>query len=682
MPVVAEAVPGLLHVSLFLFFAGLCDVVLSLNTSVGVGTIIAIGISGLLYVVATLAQVIYPQAPYKTSFSALIWYLIQKLHVRRYQDDGALKFGGHIIVQRQIQLSMEVREERKGRDERAIRGLIDVLTEDAEMDPFVAAIPGSFNTTWGVGVWKGLSKVIQDASKNATGNDLPPPDVNSPVTTQVVVQHSPHTSNPITLAASLVRTHTLSGSRTGGIPLLPIVQPYNVPSHGVIAHTQPQGVIRELSRRVAHLLETCKNRGRFTSEELWRKRTHGCVETMTLLVSFAGAELSWFGDIGKLLEEIGRVEKTRESSLTAMDRLFATRWTCLSLMVIRPILKCNRQLQDSAKNAVESFSQFEAGNATGDRLAEKNAQKIDEKFQKAWNHLYDLYCTLPENPTSEEARDILVNYEEHISELEDISRVANRMEGIDQKISVVQHWLSRNTHGIARQLPGIEFGDFPPNQNPYDKALNLFMDPLKPLFILPRSNLQGACSLCPEFRVILQRRGDDAEGHADVEEHDVADFGKTLENLKAWEKTSYWPENLLSQQLWRLQDLSKGGGLGFTVELYLLTLKQLLSDYSPYESHPALFIRTFQAITSDWEEYKDSPGTQKVLLAIASPSNGIISKFPYPPYVTDRFLELLENVLKGRRSSHVRKAARELTEHLSSLENRKEFWCKLSKIIS
>jgi len=65
MPVVAEAVPGLLHVSLFLFFAGLCDVVLSLNTSVGVGTIIAIGISGLLYVVATLAQVIYPQAPYK-----------------------------------------------------------------------------------------------------------------------------------------------------------------------------------------------------------------------------------------------------------------------------------------------------------------------------------------------------------------------------------------------------------------------------------------------------------------------------------------------------------------------------------------------------------------------------------------------------------------------------------------
>jgi hypothetical protein len=32
MPVVAEAVPGLLHVSLFLFFVGLCDLVLNINT--------------------------------------------------------------------------------------------------------------------------------------------------------------------------------------------------------------------------------------------------------------------------------------------------------------------------------------------------------------------------------------------------------------------------------------------------------------------------------------------------------------------------------------------------------------------------------------------------------------------------------------------------------------------------
>src|SRR5260221_4683753 len=50
MPVIAEAVPGLLHVSLFLFLVGLCDFVLNINTTVGLGTTIPIGITGILYV--------------------------------------------------------------------------------------------------------------------------------------------------------------------------------------------------------------------------------------------------------------------------------------------------------------------------------------------------------------------------------------------------------------------------------------------------------------------------------------------------------------------------------------------------------------------------------------------------------------------------------------------------------
>ncbi len=48
MPVIAEAVPGLLHISLFLFFVGLCDSVLKINTAVGISTTIPIGITGIL----------------------------------------------------------------------------------------------------------------------------------------------------------------------------------------------------------------------------------------------------------------------------------------------------------------------------------------------------------------------------------------------------------------------------------------------------------------------------------------------------------------------------------------------------------------------------------------------------------------------------------------------------------
>jgi hypothetical protein len=49
MPLVAEAVPSLLYISLpvFLFFAGLGDS--QLSTTVGLSTVVPIGIGGLLY---------------------------------------------------------------------------------------------------------------------------------------------------------------------------------------------------------------------------------------------------------------------------------------------------------------------------------------------------------------------------------------------------------------------------------------------------------------------------------------------------------------------------------------------------------------------------------------------------------------------------------------------------------
>ncbi|KAI0296975.1 hypothetical protein B0F90DRAFT_997659 [Multifurca ochricompacta] len=78
MPVVAEAVPGLVHVSLFLFVVGLGAFILKINTIVRIGTIALISISGLLYIVALFSPVIKIHSPYQNSFSGLIWYLIRK----------------------------------------------------------------------------------------------------------------------------------------------------------------------------------------------------------------------------------------------------------------------------------------------------------------------------------------------------------------------------------------------------------------------------------------------------------------------------------------------------------------------------------------------------------------------------------------------------------------------------
>ena len=69
-----------------------------------------------------------------------------------------------------MQLVMEEKEERKDRDVRAIRWLIDNLTEDAETEQFVMAMPGSFSTDWGVEVWK---RVGERADSDKRSQDEP-----------------------------------------------------------------------------------------------------------------------------------------------------------------------------------------------------------------------------------------------------------------------------------------------------------------------------------------------------------------------------------------------------------------------------------------------------------------------------------------------------------------------------
>ncbi|KAH9030976.1 hypothetical protein EDB84DRAFT_185204 [Lactarius hengduanensis] len=141
MPVAAESVPGLVHVSL-LFFLGLGDSLFNVNTTVGVTTISAI--CGLLYVFSMFAPVIKPQSPFRNPFSGLIWCLKQqKAHPRSYLDRAS---GGSLksVSEGQMQLAMEESDERKGRDVRSIQWLIHNWTEDDEMESFVTAIPGAF----------------------------------------------------------------------------------------------------------------------------------------------------------------------------------------------------------------------------------------------------------------------------------------------------------------------------------------------------------------------------------------------------------------------------------------------------------------------------------------------------------------------------------------------------------
>ena len=239
MPVVAEAIPGLLHVSLFLFFVGLGDFVLNINTAVGLGTAVPIGISGVLYIFTTFAPVLYPQSPYQNSFSGLVWYIFQKskLFGRRFKDrDGESRIVSTNMAQGQMQLAMEETEDRKGRDVGAIRWLVDNLTLDGEMESFAMAIPGSFNGGWSFEVWTKLSKITDDED-NTHRNEL----VTAPLTDIVGL--------PVT-ARRPIRTHTATRSRTSTTALAPARNPPNTRPSSVSTRIH---VVRELSKRIAHL---------------------------------------------------------------------------------------------------------------------------------------------------------------------------------------------------------------------------------------------------------------------------------------------------------------------------------------------------------------------------------------------------------------------------------------------
>ena len=652
MPMVAEAVPGFLHVSLFLFFGGLGNLLLNTNTTVGISTIIPIGISGLLYILMTFVPIMYPQSPYQNSFSSALWYLFQKLRGWKFRDrgpDGEMKSMSTNMAQSQMQLAMEETEARKGRDERAIRWLIDNMTEDAEMEKFLTAIPGSFNTDWGAEVWKRVGKYKPDEYDDRSQNE--PPANSLMVTTFSAVQVTPPVDQPSSTGnihsafrpiSHLARKLTSHYPPINGTILSPIPSPSDIHPHSPTAHIHGN-IVREFSERVARSLEICKNPGLIAKEELRRKRAREGIETTASLVFCANAKPAWFGDIVKLLGDMGASEKIRESSLAGTDQFFVMHWTCLSLVALRQVLEDNGTVRSCAKQTVEWFADEDD---TGKKKALATALKIDETLQKASYCLNGLYYRLPAtDDLTDKVKGILRGCESEIEELEKIIGDTDRLKRVDQLISWTKSTISDYSWQITYQIPGI-FDDLAQELDHLGDFVQLYRDHHKMPFVLPGEILKNMCSPAPMLRDILEGQGD-AEA-----------YNKLRKNLEEVRGVYSWQGNEIRRQLWRLQDICEGGGLGFTVELFFFALSQLLSTSSTKESHSALYTGAFQAITSNWSRHKHSLGTQNLLLDIA------LSRWEfdrcYPDYIVDEFTELLGNIFEGQTDTRIDEARQQV----------------------
>ena len=572
---IAEAVPGLVHISLLLFLAGLTDFLRNAYRSVGTAAVVLISLYVLLYTIATVAPVVNPQSLYRTPFSRLIWYLTQKLWKRscnnHFGEDS--KPLSPNMVDGQMQLAMERNDARKRRDERSIRWLVNNLTYDVEVEPLASGIPGSLNAKWGEEVWK---------------NDDPKLEKD------------------------------------------------------------------ELYKRIGRLSETCNDRGSFANEDEWRKRSRACVETVASFVFCIGADISLFRNLGKLLSDLGSAERTCEVSEITTNRSFAIRWTCLSLAATRKMLN-SPQLQSRVECTLSKLARIHLdGSITPYEGALRSARKIDCLFAEAWDWVDRLRLELnvvgDSDRTGGRIEEVLHRYEPKLKSIRDQLVPMARL-GVDASISELQRQIDEVTHNLTRQLPGVA-SDRLTGFTPVEQVFDLFANPVRPQLICLSQLLHGLCA-------VSRKRS--SRGY-----QDTIKALQAAERIPSSLRSVVNQHHLMERQLWRLEDLRVGGAFGFTVELYFLSLRHILSTFTspPREIHKTLYVNTFKAITSDWPEFTNSIGTLQVILNlvydIAFQDRGIFSNFEYPEYITKELLDLLGRMIEGQAGAYIDDAMEEL----------------------
>ena len=378
--------------------------------------------------------------------------------------------------------------------------------------------------------------------------------------------------------------------------------------------------------------------------------------------------LDWFGDVGKLVSEIGHIKKISQSPTTTSGYSFIISWTCLSLVSVQQILSGN-QLQALAGYAMSGLSRSRSKYGQPDEVAQRSAERIEECLKTAWERVEELreaFEPWTQNQSREQVEEILRNHEQQISELECIKIETDGMEDIDWRISLYQDAMDKATHRLARQLPGVSFDELHRTESflisdtfdtqATDSALVI------PQLIFPVQQVQALVRLGLKLRKVLD--GQVADGHQEV-----------LESLKSVDQVPDLlrrPDGLMKRQLWRLQDLRDCGGLGYTIELFFLSLRRLLLIPSLHESNSVFYVGAFKIMTFRLEESRHSIGTQHILLNIICDliikGRGVFSDFLYPEPITDMLVGMVSNMLRWYTGPdwHIREAVREI-EYVDSL---------------
>ncbi len=622
MPAVVDVVPALIHISLFLFFIGLADSLFHINTTTAATTTVLIAICAAFYLWCAIAPIYDPQSPYQSPLSRILWYLVQTISGRTHRDHntgGAFRRISTNMADGRVQLAMDESKGRKKRDARAIRWVIDSLTEDSELEPFVLGVPGSFNSKWGKNVWDVVA--MEEENRDSGGGTS--------------------TSQPNEGAelAVVTRTH-------GGPPLSPIP-------------VERENTIRDLSGRITRLLKTCTDPGVLPTEDARRKRARACVDASLSFVLSIDDDWEWFAEpeiMSQALTYLGDVERIREPTIPGFDAAFAVRWTCMALVAVRRTLK-TQAVRTAARRVITCLAEVHGNNGENeDEAAAKTSGIVDHHLKRGWDAADTLRTALirevDPDKMEEQFTDTLRDSQDAIKDLGDAWNSLGWADKADDAIVDLVRTMVHTTGGVLGYLPtAVLSWAHDPRRMP-DVGMRPVPPHLMPQFIPPRLLVQRLWLCVWALRNMATTDWGSSLYHPKTlgdlcsPETDVHEIRRVIDLTSAPMKA----------QLWRLQDLHDGGHV-FMLELFMAAVRA--SKVSSHHSSRPYFVGTFKSLTSDLKELKDAPGTQRILVHLLRqvvPNDSETSAEDVPAYIVDVFLTFIGEVLAGKKGTHITEA--------------------------
>ncbi|KAI0058992.1 hypothetical protein BV25DRAFT_1901867 [Artomyces pyxidatus] len=625
MNVIVDGIPALIHISLFLFFVGLSDFLFDINYTTAVTTTTLISICGALYLWSVIAPVLDAQSPYQSPLSGVFWLMFQIVRGRSHRDNstgGKRRRVSTNMTDGRVQLAMDQSDERKKRDARAICWVIDNLTEDSELEPFVLGIPGSLNSPWGKEVW---ATVAKDQTP-VPGSMESPQDGALERFIEGGAQHNEHRYD----------------------------------------------AIGDLSGRITRLLKTCTDPGILPTEDARRKRARACIDAaLSLVLSMDNGDWEWFAEadiMAQALVYLGDVEKIREAPST-FDSIFAVRWSCMSLMAVRKMLQ-SPAVKAAAQRVIKKLAEVRAEKGkSDDEVAAKTTGIIDKYVKSAWDAADSLRTRL-EVPTEadkmEERFTEISAVREQKVELAELEYSWNILgwatETDDAAIDLTQT-IMHATGNVLAYLPGAVLQWAPDTRRTPDTGLRATPTWLMPQFVPARLLTQRLWLCAWELRSLA------AFGWNSIyQPKKFSDFVAPELSVPELKKLMDESQAPFKTQLWRVLDLRDGGTI-YMLELLVAAIRS--NKLSSHSSSKDLYVGTFRSLTSDWSSLRNLPASQKALVALLHdiiPTTREKQPGRLPAFLIDEILVFAGNVLSGTKAPHVSEAVGLVRDYVTLLD--------------